>query len=207
MSQSNTLTKIARIAVTLCLLVLQTPAHAAELQPTAVIGRFYDTLLGAMKDAQALGFKGRYQKLEPAIEATFDLPLMTRLSIGPQWRKLTPEQQKQLVSAFKDYTFSTYANRFDGYSGERFEVNPTTSSAAGGVVVQSNLVKSDGDKVSINYLMRQEPEGWRVIDVFLNGTVSELATRRSEFTSVLRRDGVGGLLRLLADKVAQLRKA
>jgi phospholipid transport system substrate-binding protein len=204
---SISLTKIARIAVALSLLLLQTPGHAAELQqPTAVIGRFYDTLLGVMKQADALGFQGRYEKLRPAIEATFDLPLMTRLSIGPQWRKLAPDQQNQLVAAFKDYTFSTYANRFDGYSGERFEINPATSAAAGGVVVQSNLVKSDGEKVSINYLMRQESGSWRVIDVFLKGTVSELATRRAEFTSVLRRDGADGLLRLLASKVAQLKE-
>jgi phospholipid transport system substrate-binding protein len=199
--------KITQFAAVLSFALFSTPVHAAEAPPDTVIQNFYATLLNVMKNGQSLGIKGRYDQLKPAIDAAFDLPLMARLSIGPQWQSLAPQEQEQLAAAFSDFTYSTYANRFDGYSGERFEVLPQTNPAAGGVIVQTRLVKGDGEPVTLNYLMRQANDRWHIIDVFLSGTVSELATRRAEFTSVLRRDGPGGLLKLLQDRAAALKKS
>jgi phospholipid transport system substrate-binding protein len=198
---------ITQFAAALSFALFLTPVCAAEEPPNVVIQNFYATLLNVMKNGQSLGIKGRYDQLKPAIDAAFDLPLMTRLSIGPQWQSLAPQEQEQLTAAFSDFTYSTYANRFDGYSGERFDVLPQTNPAAGGVIVQTRLIKGDGEPVTLNYLMRQENDRWRIIDVFLSGTVSELATRRAEFTSVLRRDGPGGLLKLLRDRAAELKKS
>jgi phospholipid transport system substrate-binding protein len=201
---SNHLKKAALLAV-LALAFLTTPARAEALPPRAVIQAFYDTLLGVMKDSRTLGFGGRYDRLKPAVTTAFNLPLMSRLSVGPQWQTLTPEQQAQLTAAFSEYTISTYANRFDDYSGERLEVLPETSAVAGGTIVQSRLIKSSGEPVTLNYLMREVDGRWQIVDVFLSGTISELATRRSEFTSVLRRDGPQGLLQLLDRRVAELK--
>ena len=180
-------------------------AGAEPSPPQSVITGLYDALLGVMKEGPKLGFAGRYDRLKPAIEAAFNLPLMSRLSVGPQWQSLSPDEQARLTQAFSDFTISTYANRFDDYSGERLEVLPETGQAAGGVIVQSRLVKSDGEPVSLNYLMRQDEGRWQIVDVFLSGTISELATRRSEFTSVLRRDGAQGLLQLLDRRIADLK--
>ena len=180
------------------------PARAGE--PAAgVIGKFYDTLLAAMKDGPKLGFKGRYDKLAPAVRQSFDLPLMTRLMVGPQWAGIPAEQQQQIVAAFSEFSIATYASRFDEFSGEKFEVdaNPTPSNS--GVIVRSKLVKSDGEPVQLDYLMRESAAGWQIVDVFLSGTVSELATRRSEFSSVMRRGGAEALVDALQKKVAQLR--
>ena len=69
----------------------------------------------------------------------------------------------------------------------------------------AGLVKSNGEAVSLNYLMRQGEGSWQIIDVFLSGTISELAARRSEFTSILRRDGAEGLLRMLDKRVVELK--
>jgi phospholipid transport system substrate-binding protein len=130
---------------------------------------------------------------------------MARLSVGPQWQSLTPAEQEQLSRAFAEFTVSTYANRFDDYSGEKFEVQPDTAPASGGVIVQSRLVKSNGEKVTLNYLMREADGRWQAIDVFLSGTISELATRRAEFTSILRRDGAQGLLNVLNRRISELK--
>lgn len=186
--------------VFLAICAIGQPARAADPQET--IRGFYATLLDVMKNATKLGFRGREEKLAPAIDKTFDLPLMARLSIGPQWQSLPPADQQRLSAAFRQMTIATYANRFDGYSGERFEVLPQVADANGGKLVQTKLVKSDGEVIPLNYLMRESGGTWKVIDVFLKGTVSELATRRSEFTSVLRREGSAGLLRLLEQKTA-----
>lgn len=186
---------------------LTPPAVAAAdgASPTATISSFYDALLATMKEGPALGFKGRYDRLAPVIHRVFDLPLMTRLMVGLQWASLTPTQQQQLVNAFGDFSVATYASRFDDYSGERFEVDPSVTSTANGALVRSKLVKSDGDSVELDYLMRSSNREWQIVDVYLSGTVSELATRRSEFASVLRRDGPDALVDLLQKKVAQLR--
>jgi phospholipid transport system substrate-binding protein len=181
------------------------PVRADTASPQGVIETFYGTLVGVMKDGPHLGFSGRYDRLKPAIETAFNLPLMSRLSIGPQWQSLSPDEQSRLTRAFSDFTVSTYASRFNDFSGERFEVLPNAEQAGGGVVVQSRLVKSDGDPVTLNYLMRQNEGRWQIVDVFLSGTISEMAARRSEFTSVLRRDGAQGLLQLLDRRISDLK--
>jgi phospholipid transport system substrate-binding protein len=174
--------------------------------PSPVIQRFYDVLLGVMKDGKHLSFDQRYQRLAPAIGATYDLALMSRLAVGPGWAQLTPAQQQSLTKAFTDYTISQYASQFDGYSGERFDVDPNPATSANGPIAKSTLTKSNGEKVTLDYLMRQSADGsWRVIDVYLSGTISQLATRRSEFAGVLQQGGADALVRLLEQRTAALR--
>jgi phospholipid transport system substrate-binding protein len=180
-------------------------AAAPAGAPQATISTFYDTLLATMKDGPALGFQGRRKELAPAIRRAFDLPLMTRLMVGPQWAGLTPDQQQQLVAAFSEFSIATYASRFDDYSGERFVVEPTASTTTNGVIVHSKLVKAEGDSVQLDYLMHDTDTGWQIVDVYLSGTVSELATRRSEFSSIMRRGGADALVDVLQKKAAALR--
>lgn len=190
-------------------LLARLPAAAAAdpgSTPSALVQRFYDQLLAVMKEAKRLSFDERYNRLAPTITQTFDLGLMTRVAVGPSWTKFAADQQQRLASAFSRYTISVYANRFDDYGGERFQVDPNPAPNANGTVVQSWLLKSDGEKVVLNYLMRQEAGGtWKIIDVYLSGTVSELATRRSEFLAVLQQGGADGLVRMLEQRTAALR--
>ena len=154
-----------------------------------------------MRAGRQLSFAQRYERLAPAVNAAFDLGLMCRIAVGPDWAKLAPDQQHRIRDAFARYTIATYANRFDDYGGEAFEVDPTPVANPNGSVVQSRIVKSNGEKVSLNYLMRRGADGsWKVIDVYLSGTISELASRRSEFAAVLQRDGADGLVRLLEQR-------
>lgn len=181
-------------------------AAASNAEAAAAIDRFYVTLLTVMKQAKQLHFDGRYNLLAPAIGQTFDLPLMSRLSIGPAWPQIPPEQQQRLTAACSRYTISVYANRFDDYGGEHFAVDPNPVANPNGLLVKTNLVKSDGEKIELNYLTRQDTTGaWKVIDVYLSGTISELATRRAEFQAVVQRDGAEGLVRLLDQRSAGLR--
>jgi len=182
-------------------------AQAAPEQAVATIKSLCDALLEVMKQATQLGPQGRYKKLDPVIRRTYNLPLMTRLAIGPDWQKLSPGEQQQLIAAFSDYSIATYAQRFDGYSGEHFEVDPNPVPNSGGLLVDTKLVRSGGEApVQLNYLMRSGDAGWQIIDVYLSGTVSQLATQRSEFTSVIHRDGAAGLLNLLKQKVTDALK-
>ncbi|HEU0219106.1 MAG TPA: ABC transporter substrate-binding protein [Stellaceae bacterium] len=185
---------------------LRRAAGAEAGGPVAVIQRFYDALLSVMKEAKRLSFDQRYQRLAPAVAQTYNLALMSRLTIGPEWNRLQPAQQQAVTDAFSRYTISLYANRFDDFNGERFEIDPNTTTNANGVLVQSAFIKADREKVVFNYLMRQTGELWQAIDVYLNGTISQLATQRSEYGSVLQQGGADALVKQLDERIAGLRK-
>ncbi len=187
-------------------LATASPARAEET-PSASIQSLCDALISAMKQGPSLGFEGRRHLLEPHIRDALDLGLMTRLVMGPPWRSLKPEQQQLLVTAFSAYSIATYANRFSGYSGEQFTVDPTpTRLPSGDLIVHTTLKTADPEPVKLDYLMREKDGHWRAIDVFLNGTISELAARRSEYSAVLRDGGAGALADLLNRKAAELSK-
>jgi phospholipid transport system substrate-binding protein len=164
---------------------------------------FYTALLDTMRNGPQLGAQGRYTRLAPAIAQNFDIPFMTRLAVGPDWNSLTPAQQTDVTKAFERYVAAVYAERFHNYSGEQLKVTGEQASPAGTVIL-SQIVSSDGDPVHINYLMRQNGGAWQIADVYLNGTISELATRRSEFSSILKTQGINGLIAALNSKAAAL---
>ncbi len=180
-------------------------ARAAD-DPAVVITRSYcDALLAEMKTAKATPTRKRYDQLEPAIRTMFDLPEMTRIAVGRDWDGMDAKDQQIVVDAFSRFTIATYANRFDGYSGEHFEVDPKPEVRGDNKVIRTAIVKSDGSKVALNYLMMSTGNKWQAIDVYLSGTISELATRRSEFASLLRSGGPTALVeRLKAQTQRQL---
>jgi phospholipid transport system substrate-binding protein len=100
-------------------------------------------------------------------------------------------------------TVSTYADRFDKYDGQQFEILAVEPSAHQTMMVRTRIVPSDDDPVELDYRLRGAGEGWRVIDLFMNGTVSELALRRSEYSSVFKRDGFESLLSSLEEKIIE----
>lgn len=181
------------------------PAYAVEPASgsVALVSSLDQTLLDVMQHAQQLGYKGRYGKLAPVVSQIFDLPYMTKIAVGAGWSTLTSEQQGQLADAFGKFITATYARRFDGYSGEKF-VTQGERPLGTATLVQTQLIKSDGEPVSLNYVTREGEGRWQIVDVFLTGTISELATRRSEFSSVFRRAGFEGLLLTLQQKTAQI---
>ncbi len=196
------------LLLALCLALAAPDAMAATGDPgaSAVVKGFYAALTSVMKQGSELGFSGREKKLEPVIKSSFNMPLMTRFAVGPTWAKATPQEQQQLISAFSDFSVATYANRFAKYDGEQFEVLGQKPASGGGMIVDTKLTPGDGAApVMLNYLMRQDDKGtWRIVDVFLDGSISELATRRSEFNSIVERDGIPALVNELGDKAKQM---
>jgi phospholipid transport system substrate-binding protein len=187
-------------ALSLAVVVFAPGAPALAAGPQQDIRGFYATLLVTMKEGPTLGQSGRYARLAPVIGRIFDIPLMTRVSVGPSWGSLSPIQQQRVTAAFAHYVAATYADRFDSYSGQRLEVTGEKPYGEQ-VMVQTKIVGSDQNPVGISYLMRQNRGSWQISDVYLDGTISQLATQRSEFHSILRREGVDGLIMTLNRKV------
>ena len=183
------------------------PAAAAEGDPAAVpIRAFYDALLAVMKQADQLGVRGRYDKLAPVIRSTFDLPAMTRIAVGPEWTAIPPDQQTALLDNFARMTIATYANRFDGWSGQSFEVDAEVLPRNNGRIVRTKLVRPKEEPVTLNYLMRGAGDSWKVVDIYLSGTISELAPQRSEFGAILKAGGPAALIESLRQQIDKLMK-
>jgi len=185
------------------LMLLSPSARATSPGPVDVIRQFYVQLQDVMQHATTLGPRGRYQKLEPIVLRMFDVPYMARLSIGPSWARLATDQKRRVAQAYGRYLTALYATRFDGYSGERFEVLGEQQ-IKHATMIKTRIVKSNGEPVSINFVMHDNDIAWQARDVYLDSAISEVATRRSEFNAVLRSSGIDALIASLNKKADEL---
>lgn len=182
------------------------PAQAQDAGPEAVIRTFCDRLLESMKGGAKLGFKGRAEKMRPAVAEAYDMASMTRSTLGSTASKLSPEEAAQLADAYAKFSVATYAAQFNEWNGERFDIGETRPSTGGAVIVSSKLVPKGAEPTQIDYVLRQDQGQWKIVDVLFEGTVSQVAVRRSEFSSIYRAKGLSGLLESLERQTAALEK-
>jgi phospholipid transport system substrate-binding protein len=162
--------------------------------PEQAINSLNAKLLDTMKQAQQLGVQGRYDELAPVLTRTYDIASMSRVAVGQSWDSLQPAQQAAVTEAFARMMVATYAKRFDGFSGETFQIVEVSDRAPTDKMVKTQIVQSNGKPVAINYLMRKSGADWKIVDVYLDGTISELASRRAEFSSILKSGGPEALI-------------
>ena len=168
-------------------------ARAAQADPAAArIEAFDSSLLDVMKNAGTLGAKGRYRKLAPVIDATFDIPLMTRVAVGAPWVGLSAADRGALIKGFAKLSAASYAHNFDAFGGEKFTIEAKVDTRGPDKVVQSHIVPARGAPTALTYRMRQGAEGWKIVDVYY-GAISQLATRRADFAAPLAAGGAKGL--------------
>jgi phospholipid transport system substrate-binding protein len=192
------------LIASLALFCFAAPVRADETPQTALIKNFYVQLVDTIKQGDQLGFSGRYKKLEPVVRKAFNLPLMARTSVGLAWSKAGQPEQQKLVDAFSAFSIANYASRFQRFDGEAFDV-VGEKPAQGGVIVETKLTPKGGDPVGLNYLIRLDEAGNpRIVDVYLDAAISELATRRSEFTTLIKREGFPALVASLEAKAKKM---
>jgi phospholipid transport system substrate-binding protein len=195
----TTVWKAAALVSGLGLGILSYPVHAAHAGGGNTVQGLYDALLSTMKNGRILGQSGRFTQLEPVIRRSFDIALMARLSVGPSWAGLTEAQRQQMTESYGRYISAIYADRFDSYAGQKLEVTGEQPAPAG-VMVKSQIVKANGELVKVDYMMRLNGDSWLISDIYLDSAISEVATRRSEFAAVLKKDGIDGLIAALNRK-------
>jgi phospholipid transport system substrate-binding protein len=191
--------KAAGIGVLLTLIVLSCRADAMPANGSNTVQGFYDALLNTMKNGHILGQSGRFTQLQPVIRRTFDIPAMARLSVGTIWASLTEAQRQQVTESFGHYISAIYADRFDSYAGQKLQVTGEQPAAAG-LMVRSRIIKANGEPVNVDYMMRRSGDSWLIADIYLDGAISEVATRRSEFSAIIKSGGVDGLIAALDRK-------
>ena len=191
------------VAMVAVVLFGSNPLPAETMSPAALhIRTYYQQLMPTIQQAGRLSVRERDRRFTPAITSAFDLGTMTRLAVGPAWTSFSASQQAAVRDAFTHFIIADYASQVTDYSGESFVVEPQTSpeSRGGGEIVKTKLLQPGGRTVTINYLVR----GGRVIDVYFNGTISDLATRRDEFASIIASGGADSLIKRLRDRTESL---
>ena len=161
---------------------------------------FQDQLLDVMKQGKELGFQGRYNKLETAIIGSHDLTKIARIVVGKEWKKLSNEQKLKLTDVFSRLSVSAYAYNFKEFSGESFEYISEDQTARGGVIVHTIFILPDDKDVKFDYMLKKVGNNWRIINIIANG-VSDLALKRSEYTSILKRQGFDALIAKISEKI------
>ena len=150
--------------------------------------------------------KEREDKFRTLLRNDFAMNDIGRFVVGPYWRRMSPEQRTDYLDLFGEWILKTYSIRLGGYSGEQFQVLNTTPAGQHDVLVKTRIDKSTGNGFNASWRVRKIDGGYKIIDIYVEG-VSMVITQRSEFESILQRQGIDGLLGMLKDKVQKMSSA
>jgi len=175
----------------------QTESSASAKQ---IVEKFQSDLITVMKEGKQLGYAGRYEKLKEAVINSHDLSKIARIVVGKEGEKLSEEQQQKLDEVFSKLSIASYAHNFKDYSGESFVFDSEEQTTRGGVVIHSHLVIPDDKPVKFDYMLKEKGNSWRIINIIANG-VSDLALKRSEYTTILQREGFDALIAKINEKI------
>jgi phospholipid transport system substrate-binding protein len=170
-----------------------------------VVEKFQADLIDVMKNGKALGYDGRYKKLAQSVAESHDLNKIARIVIGKDWQDLSEEQQQKMIGVFSQLSIASYAYNFKDYSGESFRYDSQEETGRGGVIVHSYLVVPHEKEVRFDYMMKEKGDSWQIINIIANG-VSDLALKRSEYSSILKREGFDALIAKISDKIVSYSK-
>ncbi len=180
-------------------------ANASETAAAAeTVQRLNAALMDVLANGAAMKFEGRYQKLQPVLAAVFDIPEMARVATGPKWNELSDADKQAMTELFGRYMTTMYAARFRGQGGETLEMGEVKARDGGKMLVLTTLIRKDGEPVELSYLLRGSADTWHVVDVYYNGSISQLAQLRSEFSVPMRDGGIEKLKSALGDKIQQM---
>ena len=184
-----------RFAASVAALALSAPAVAQTADPArAPVQALDDGLLSIMKGGASLGASGRAARIGQVVDQSFDIGLITRLSVGSPWTTIAPADQTALVAAMRRLTVAQYAANFDSYDGESFTIDPRVETRGTDKLVRTTLVQPKDGPVSIGYRLRSAGGKWRIVDVYYKNAISQLATRRADFEGILAKGGAKALI-------------
>ena len=195
--------RIFSILVLLFCLVSTAGAEDTAASATMMVEDFHSALLDVMQHADTLGFQGRYEKLDPVIREKFDTPFICKVILSRYWEELNDKQREQFIGLFNRLSISTYASRFDSYSGESFRTLGTEELRKGRLLIRTELVKKNDKPVKFEYLAHQKDGNWYIISVIADG-VNDLSLKRAEYATIINERGFDSLMSEIEKKITEL---
>lgn len=181
------------------------PSAAQNVDAVAVVDNLHAALIDIMQNANALGYQGRRDRIGPVVERSFDLPFITRFTLGRYWSDLSAEQRDNAVVVFARLTIAHYAARFNGFSGQQFKSLSSEPAPKGREFVRT-VLKVDSDpteNVTLDYLLHETEKKWRIINVIANG-VSDLSLKRADYGAAIKAGGLDSLIAKLNGQIIEL---
>ena len=196
------MTKLGHYAGILALTTFCTLAAAVENMDVGktVVEKLHQNLLQVMTKADTLGFSGRVEALDPVLAEVFDFRTISRIVTGKHWKTLNDEQRVEFIDVFTKLSAATYASNFSDFSGEAFETL-AVEEKRGNLLVRTVIVKADGERVTLDYVLRDNEGMWQIVNVIADG-VSDLSLKRADYTAVIKSEGFNSLVSKLSDKIA-----
>lgn len=171
-----------------------------QTDPGKVVGELHQALLDVMKNAETLGYQGRFDKLYPVISSMFDTPLIVQVILSRYWKDLDELQQQNFIDLFRHLSVATYASRFDSFDGEQFNELSKQELKKGRLLIKTQLLRPNDDPVNLDYLMHENDGKWYIISVIADG-VNDLSLKRAEYGSVIKEKGFEGLTNDIRTKI------
>ena len=178
-------------------------AAAQDEQVIAFVQSVGADVIAILGNKDTSTFAEREAALRDVMVRGFDIPLVTRFVLGRHWKAASDEQRSEFAAIFLDFLARVYASRFDSYSygGETFTVHSAIADESGDTIVRARVARPSGaDPVELDFRVRPKEGGHKVVDLYVEG-ISMLLTHRAEFSSVVNRDGIEGLLSGLRARV------
>ncbi len=189
------------MVVSFCLIAFTNNAHAES--PKDVVELYHQRLLAALSAPTSTSDKARFDALAPAMDQAFDFETMIKTVVGRNWARSDASTQAALLGAFRQVSIATYADQFAGLKDGHFIVSGTRTGPRGLMLVDS-VLKTPDEGVTLIYVTREKDGAWRIIDVLLDGGISELALRASEYAKILKSGGPENLINSLNEQTSSL---
>jgi phospholipid transport system substrate-binding protein len=179
----------------------KTAQNTQSASPSAVVARLQGALLEVIQEGAQLDYAGRYENLTPIIKETHDLSAIARVAVGQYWDQLGAAQG-EFVDLFTRLSIAAYASQFESFSGEQFKRLGEDRLDEDTALVRTVLIQPNGEETHLDYLLRRSDGRWRIVNISYDG-ISDLALKRAEYTSVIRRDGIAALLAKMQSQLAK----
>jgi len=181
----------------------QPSEESAEKPALRTIDALQVVMSRVLKESSTLTFEQRVDALRPAVLEAYDVEFMALNALGPHAKQLSDDERRQWIDAFARFTVANYARRFNHYAGQKFETLGAQPAPSNTVLVRSRVVRPGKTDVAIDYRLRRNGGKWKIVDVYAQGTISELAVRRSEITSLLDTKNFLELVEYVNQKAAR----
>jgi phospholipid transport system substrate-binding protein len=150
-----------------------------------------------------LTLEQREDRFRDILRQGFNLDFIGRFVIGNHWRKASAQQQADYQQLFGEYILQTYASRFGGDAGEKLAISEEKPAGKTDVVVRTRINRPSGSPINADWRVRVTDGRYGIIDVMVQG-VSMVLTHRQEFSGLIKKSGVKGLIQLLSARVDKL---
>jgi len=191
---------LALVALTLSASVSAQAKTVDNSDPTKLIETSANLMVSEL-DARRAEFRKDPAKLRALVERVllpnFDVDHSARLVLGKHWRTATPEQRQRFIDAFYGSLMTNYGDAMIEFTGDRIRVLPSTVAPdATSAVVRTEVKRSNGQKIPVNYSMRKTEQGWKAWDVVIEG-ISYVKSFREDFGAEIDQKGIDAVIQRL----------